>query len=224
MVTFGITRSKDAGIDFSWAKNLKDGNIITSRFLSEKNEAFRDILVQNKEKIILHIICSGFGGTKMEPNVPTKEEIRVGTRMLLNKGFPVDHIVLDLDPIIPTKNGLFKAEQVLELFRSTDIFRARYSIIQLNPESEKRIMDVYGKLPIQGKITDEIMHSVYITLLAYRGSYIFTSSNKCSDDYKSIISTKEYDILGLPKTDTKIVDLMSGAACPIGCLHCTKNS
>ena len=75
---FGITEAGDAGLDFSWADKLLDGNIIITKHLTTKNTQLLKLLIENQDKIILHATCTGFGGTKMEPNVPKPIEVYEG--------------------------------------------------------------------------------------------------------------------------------------------------
>ena len=144
---FGITEAGDAGLDFSWANKLLDGNIIITKQLTIKNEKLIHLLLQNKDKIILHVTCTGFGGSKMEPNVPFTMDVYQGVSYLISKGFPVEQIVLRTDPIIPTEKGISRVKSVWDYFSDTKIKRVRYSIIDLYPHTKSRIMEQYGKLP-----------------------------------------------------------------------------
>lgn len=84
----GITEAGDAGLDFSWVDKLFDINIIITKHLTTKNEQLIKALLENSHKIILHCTCTGYGGTKMEQNVPTPLEVHDGIKTLIQKGFP----------------------------------------------------------------------------------------------------------------------------------------
>lgn len=94
MIKFGITEAGDAGLDYSWANKLLDGNIIITKHLTAQNDKLIDLLLKNKNKIILHVTCTGYGGTKMEPNVPKPQEVYNGVNELISRGFPEKQIVL----------------------------------------------------------------------------------------------------------------------------------
>lgn len=129
MNKIGVTETGDPGYDFSWTSNLYDANVLITKTLSEK---FIEELVKDnrKEKIILHITCTGYGGTPMEPGAPTMEETYQLTQKLL-KVFPINQVVLRIDPIIPTKDGLQRLTKVLTKFSNLGITRVRISIIDL---------------------------------------------------------------------------------------------
>ena len=67
----GVTEAGDAGLDLSWVSKLFDVNVIITKHLTPKNTALIKALLNNKDKIILHCTCTGYGGTLMEKNVPT---------------------------------------------------------------------------------------------------------------------------------------------------------
>lgn len=129
----GITERGDAGLDFSWYDKLKDCNLtilitkgITDEFISLLLKAHSE-----GHKIILHATCTGFGGFPIEKNVQTKEWTHAQVLKLISLGFPVEQIVLRVDPIIPTDRGLQTAYQVLRLFDDTGIKRVRYSFLDM---------------------------------------------------------------------------------------------
>ena len=108
LTKIGITEAGDAGLDFSWVDKLHDVNIIITKHLTIENKPLINALLENSHKIILHCTCTGYGGTKMEKNVPTPFEVYDGVRSLIQKGFPVSNIVLRTDPIIPTIKGIHR--------------------------------------------------------------------------------------------------------------------
>jgi DNA repair photolyase len=95
MIKVGITERGDAGLDFSWINKLLDANIIITKNL---NDTMIQHLINNKDKIILHITCTDFGATKVEPNVPNVKFTHNQVLKLIENGFPVNQIVLRVDP------------------------------------------------------------------------------------------------------------------------------
>jgi hypothetical protein len=95
----GITENGDAGLDLSWYNKLVDLNVIKVRNFGK---GVIPLLLDKKinNKIILHIMCSGFGGTDYEPNVPILEKTVEYVKELIEKGFPIEQMVLNIDPII----------------------------------------------------------------------------------------------------------------------------
>ena len=108
----GITEAGDAGLDISWAEKLNsvDGAVLVTKQITP---AFREKVLANKDKLVIHATITGYGGTQIEPNVlePGVELQRVLD--LIKDGFPKEKIVIRVDPIIPTEKGIARAEKVM---------------------------------------------------------------------------------------------------------------
>lgn len=233
---FGITEAGDAGLDFSWTDKLLDGNIIITKHMSYTNEKLMKFLIKNKNKIILHVTCTGYGGTKMEPNVPKPYEVMLGVKELIKRGFPVEQIVLRVDPIIPTEKGIDRVIEVLTLFDDLGIKRVRYSIIDMYKHTKERILKEYGKLPFDGfNPPEHMVDSLLRVIDTYRDCYIFEACAENLPDKVGCISIKDYEILGLDTSDIKPggfqrstcaccagkTELLTNKKrCPSGCLYC----
>ena len=239
MIKFGITEAGDAGLDYTWVNKLLKGNIIITKHLTTKNVKLINLLIKNKDKIILHVTCTGYGGTKMEPNVPKPYEVYQGVRELINAGFPVEQIVLRTDPIIPTEKGIEHVREPWVLFEDTGITRVRYSIIDMYSHTKERILKEYGKLPFNGfKAPQYMIDSLLSAMEPFRQapySYSFEACAENLPDRIGCISKKDYEILGL---DTSTIQeggfqrktcaccagktelLTNKKRCPSGCLYC----
>ena len=118
----GFTERGDAGLDFSWVSQVEDqksirGNHLDGTILITKrmNQRFVDEVLRLHKmgrKIIVHCGCTGWGGTWLEPNVPTPD-IQLGfLGQLITSGFPATQCVLRIDPIIPCQEGLDAVKRV----------------------------------------------------------------------------------------------------------------
>lgn len=113
----GFTERGDAGIDLNWAQKLGsvDGAIIITK---NANPRFANTLMSahaaNPGKLVLHLGCTGLGATPLEPHVPSPEKQLAYGRALVDAGFPLDHVVLRVDPIIPTEKPLARAAAVID--------------------------------------------------------------------------------------------------------------
>ena len=152
----GITERGDAGIDLSWQNKLNtvDGAIlITKKITEEFKEA---LLAKHNENIplILHADCTGWGGSWLEPNVPTPAEQLTAAKDLLNKGFPLEKLVLRIDPIIPTEEGITRFTSVLQTAEEIGIpvkkIRKRISILDEYPHVKDRLRET-GHDPFYGE-------------------------------------------------------------------------
>ena len=78
----GITETSDPCFHLEVFDRLYDGNIIVTKNLSNK---LIEKLIENKDKCILHCKCTGMGGSKIEPFVPSLEQTSKKVKKLLDK-------------------------------------------------------------------------------------------------------------------------------------------
>lgn len=193
----GVTEAGDAGLDFSWVDRLYDVNVIITKHLTTKNTCLIRALLDHSDKIILHCTCTGYGGTKIEPNVPTPIEVYDGVRYLIDCGFPISHIVLRTDPIIPTEKGLQNVNSVWKLFSDTGIKRCRYSVIDMYPHVKDRMRKELGAVPFESfRAPDYMLEMVRNAIAANKGLYEFESCAENLPDQVGCISEKDFDVLG----------------------------
>lgn len=230
----GITEAGDAGIDFSWVDKLYDINIIITKHLTVKNEQLLNALLCNKGKIILHCTCTGYGGTEMEANVPTPEEVHEGVKHLIGAGFPESQIVLRTDPIIPTEKGINTVRRVWDMFSDTGISRCRYSVIDMYPHVKERFLATYGTLPFDTFVAPKDMMEAVRRAVESYGTYHFESCAENLPEQVGCVSKIDFDILGVPFDNAaggfqrrgclcvagKTELLSNKRRCPSGCLYC----
>lgn len=142
-ITIGITEQGDGGLDLSWADKLNNisGAIIITKNL---NPACKKQLLKHKDKVILHCGCTGMGQSVYEPNVPHFRYQIFELMKLISKGFDPSHIVLRIDPILPTVQGLLCTKAVLDHvqgLQKTDKLpelRIRISVMDCYPHVRQR--------------------------------------------------------------------------------------
>lgn len=141
----GITEAGDAGIDLSWANKLAsvDGAILVTKNITP---GFIKKVLENKNKLIVHVTCTGYGGTVLEPYVPASRLQRCAATDMVLRGFPREKVVIRVDPIIPTEKGLGRALDTIEAFMREGFNRFRVSIIDMYPHARDRFKD--AKLPL----------------------------------------------------------------------------
>lgn len=139
----GITERGDASIDYSWVEKLKnvDGAIlitknITSRFIKE--------VLEQKDKIIVHCTCTGYGGTELEPNVPPYSQQLNMCKKLCDMGFPMEKVVIRIDPIIPSRTEHYEA---FSAAHNMGFRRFRFSVIDMYPHVRVRFKENGVPLP-----------------------------------------------------------------------------
>ena len=142
----GITEAGDAGIDLSWADKMGsvDGAVLVTKNITP---GFRDKVASNMKKYIIHATCTGYGGTILEPKVPTPQAQKDALMTLVGIGFPKERIVIRVDPIIPTVKGLNRALDTIEMFMEEGFSRFRISVIDMYPHVRERFLAAGLPLP-----------------------------------------------------------------------------
>lgn len=233
MVKVGITERGDAGLDFTWVDKLLPLNIIITKNL---NDQIIEHLIKHKEKIILHTTCTGMGGSRLEPNVPNVIYTHSQTHKLIGNGFPVNQIVLRIDPIIPTEKGIVLVEHILDRFQDTGIKRVRYSFLDMYPHVKERIIKAGLKLPYNTFCcSDEMKKNALHLLIQYEDIYELEACAENTKHLMGCVSKKDFDIMGIRAEDVEPVGfqrkgcmciagktelLSSKKRCSHGCLYC----
>lgn len=138
-IKIGFTERGDAGRDLSWYDKCLagkcDGAIVITKLLTPECREKLLNLYKAGFPVILHCGCTGWGGTYMEPNVPGLHVQLHSLKELLRDGFPLRNVVLRVDPIIPTDEGLMRAQSVLNSALSIGILpsgcRVRISVVDM---------------------------------------------------------------------------------------------
>ena len=86
----GVCEAGEIAFNLDAFDRLYDGNIIITKRLTNK---VIEKLIEHKDKIILHLTCTGMGGTCIEPLVPKAEETLEKLKQLIEGGFPTEQII-----------------------------------------------------------------------------------------------------------------------------------
>lgn len=214
----GITEAGEVSFDLSVFDRLYKGNIIITKRLTDK---LIDKLVEHKDKIILHLTCTGYGGTVLEPLVPTVEQTYDKFKKLISEGFPISHVVLRIDPCIPTEKGKQTMINVIEAFKGDKITRVRFSILDMYKHVKERFTDKGLPIPydtFHAPLQDRL--EIYEILKAYGSNFNFDVEVCGEPDIESIscLSQKDIDILGLKEKITLVGNKEQRKSC-----HCPAN-
>lgn len=239
IVPVGITENCDPAYYMELFDNLYDANIIITKNLI--TEELIEKLIEHKDKIILHVTCTGMGHTLVEPCTASKETVHVYFKKLIDAGFPIEQTVLRIDPCIPTEKGIKTAISVIELFSDTGIKRVRFSSLDMYNHVKNRFIE--ERIPIPYKTfhaSDDDIMKLYHALKEVTDKYGMTLEC-CAEplvDSVSCLSQKDIDILGLsdkitlvgnigqrkncncPKNKTSLVKGIKPKQCPNKCAYC----
>lgn len=242
----GITERGDASIDYTWVEKLNsvDGAVLITKNVTDK---FIETVLPFKDKVILHATVTGYGSTKLEPNVMSVMQSMKQLSKLVKAGFPVEHIVLRVDPIIPTERGVRIARDVIETGYRQGIHRVRVSVIDMYPHVRQRFKEAGIPLPYGENFTasDEQFKAVdnMLMFLLINHFYPPLIIESCAEPkmqaptHAGCVGPKDFQILGLepPKEELetkagqrksclccscKTELLNNKVQCPNGCLYC----
>lgn len=145
----GATDGGDAGLDLSWKDKMAsvDGAVLITKHITP---AFIDT-VRDMSNVIVHATCTGYGGSVLEPKVPNMLKQFKAACDLVSEGFPMERMVVRIDPIIPTQKGICTAINVFKLFMGAGFYRYRISMIDMYSHVQKRFTDAGLPLPYGGK-------------------------------------------------------------------------
>ncbi len=211
----GTTETGEIAFDLEAFEHLHEANIIITKRLTSP---LIQRLVENKEKIILHLTCTGWGGSKVEPLVPTADTTRAQFKKLIRAGFPLDQVVLRIDPVILTKEGVERLNHVLDLFEDSGIKRYRVSYIDMYRHAKVRFNEAGIELPhetfhapieLRRKVTDQLV------ALGKETGFDVELCGEPGLDSTPCVSQKDIDILGLTGKITLVGNAQQRDAC--GC-------
>ena len=195
----GTTESGEIAFNLDAFDRLYSGNIIITKRLTDK---LIEKLVEHQEKIILHLTVTGFGGSRIEPFVPRVIDTHKALVKLLEAGFPVSHVVLRVDPIVPTERGMETALDVIATFGGLGIKRIRFSFLDNYKHVKSRfkkegIPELYGG-EFHAPLEERLSCAKKIEDIAHDAG--FESIEACGEpgiESISCLSQKDIDILGL---------------------------
>jgi DNA repair photolyase len=216
----GVTESGEISFNLDAFDRLYRGNIIITKRLTDK---LIEKLVEHQDKIILHLTVTGMGGSCIEPLVPKVEYTHAKLIKLIEAGFPVSHIVIRVDPIVPTERGIDTALDVITTFSGFGIKRLRFSFldnykhvkIRFKHEGIPELYDGEFHAPLK----ERLMCVKKITEAANNSG--FESIEACGEpgiESISCLSQKDIDILGLTEEIT-----LEGSADQRTSCHCPAN-
>lgn len=212
----GITETSDPCFHLDLFDNLYNANIIITKNLTNQ---LIEKLVENKDKCILHMTVTGFGGSKIEPFVPKPEKNLTQVHTLINKGFPVEQIVLRIDPIMVTQKGTDTALGVLEMFKDSGIKRVRISFMDMYNHTKERFKENNISLPYETFHANESIRKHVFKILSTEalemGYAIIQTCGEPGFENTPCISQMDIDILGL--TDSIILEGKKEQRASCGC-------
>ena len=209
---FGITENGDASLNYDWETNMlgMDGSILITKKLTT---IFKNKVIEYVNRpFILHVSCTGYGKTVLEPKLDKFQATIRGIRDLIDSGFPAARIVLRIDPIIPTEKGIGVFESVVRYAREVvpEVTRIRVSVMDMYPHVRKRFQKAglpcpYGNHYFQA--SPAMFRDLNTKIVELKKEFPDLSFESCCETKlpattaTGCVSAKDYEVLGLEKPD-----------------------
>lgn len=218
----GIGRDSDAAF-YRFDQRLLVKVVITKHLTKNRKDLINKLII-NSDSVILHVGCSGYGGTAFEPKVPQIHKVVEGVQELIRYGFPVEQMVLRVDPIFVNQKGLKKFGDVLTAFKSSGITRVRYVKFTPSKEVDQRFLDRFGKIPEEFSNANDRLEEFVDSF----GYYTFESCFRGT----GCLSKRDLEIFGMDPGEFLVnsgrCKCISGAVelsgssrlCTGGCIYC----
>ena len=240
MGKIGVTEQGDASLDLSWVNKLNSvaGAVLITK---ELTGPFVAQLLAHQDKVLLHMTCTGYGGTVLEPNVPDLSTTLMRLDELIKRGFPMQRIVARVDPIIPTEKGIATARKVIEAVHRLGIRRIRVSVLDMYRHVQARFQAAGLPLPYGNEFQASRKQFLALDrmLLDVLCKHPTISFESCSEPNLNVpkkvgcVGTSECSMFGIEKTENEHkqrntclccgekVELLSNRhPCAHGCLYC----
>ena len=167
MQRIGVTEQGDAGLDFAWVPWVAAGN--PAILISKNPASVAARLAQMRRNgspttVIVHATITGNGGTALEPHVPATEKALAGfARLVALLG--AERVVLRVDPIPGTPEGLGAALNVIRQARAIAATRVRVSWMDHYPHGNARMAAAGLAIPWQTFHAPLMVREDHLTLL-----------------------------------------------------------
>lgn len=166
-------------------KNLSNELI---HFLTDKDSK----LYWKVQPSIIHITDTGWQGTFLEPNLKESEQYSQAQK-LIKLGYPKERLVLRVDPIIPTKDGIKHLYYTLNKYKFSGIKRCRISMMDLYPHVRNRLVGLQSNYELSDEVHKQIQNildaykyynKIHFTARSAMFSYVDDIINKFKGFYK----------------------------------------
>ena len=220
----GVTERGDPALDTSWEDWVfvqRRPAILISKDPLKLFDEVTDMTSRYsfQPNIIVHCTITGFGKTKIEPNVPTADISFRGYRNFIDI-LGKDRVVLRCDPIIPTeKCVIFAATKVMSNALDT---RIRFSFLDMYSHVKQRFVNAGIDIDKLG-INNESLHASiddrlkFVELIKQHVSnpQMLSACGEPGIQSEPCVSKKDCDILG--------VELMQSSSHQRFACHCAAN-
>lgn len=213
MSIIGITERGDAALDFAeYASGMLPSLSYDGIVLITKNPRLLYIRMKEKEeqnlldisKIVVHCTITGWGGSVLEPNVPTVTESFSAYLDFVDWLGP-NRTVLRVDPVVPTKYGFNRARTLIVASQS----RVRVSFLDMYKHVKERMFVKCPNLLSEMLPNYEGLH----VSLSKRKKALRTLQKACTRrievcgepglNVTGCVSNKELALFNLPKENTR---------------------
>ena len=207
MNLIGITECGDPAVDNGWEEWVVAGNPTILITKDPRKLLSRLLLLESLDtkNIIIHCTITGYGSTPMEPGAPHPTDA-LNAMKVLHDVLGHGRILLRVDPIIPTSDGMRVAHRVIRgaLNRMPDLTRVRISFLDNYKHNHHRWTN-RGHTPPEGPFHASL-HVRLGCLAELRTTYPSISFEVCGEPgipCVGCVGPDEVHLLGVNSTNEK---------------------
>ena len=240
IVKFGITERGDVAFDDSWIAPVRRGDVSAAVLISKgmPTPSGMEAMLEMKDRLIFHATTTGFGGTVIEPNVAPAESRLKEVAEFCRRGFPMEHVVIRVDPMIPTPKGIARAETVIRRAYELGFRRFRYSWMDVYGHVKARFLQAGLPVPPSIREADPGLVRGFVDEFCQKYEARGCTFESCAESNRhqtGCISKRDFEICGLDpeeasgKSQQRAACLCCGnktellhhrGRCPHNCLYC----
>lgn len=193
MFMFAYNKYCDA-VDLTGNEPLGVLNVIKTRRLCRENKKLLNFILEHRGSTVLHVLCSGLGGTAFEPGIPPMGETIATVEALVDAGFSPYHVVLCLAPILMNSKGCEWVRRTLDSFQDTGIMRVRYSMLRMDADKEERFRQRFRRVPLIEMNQDRASEELHRVLEDFS---IYTFEPTYGEQRVPVVSIKDLHVIGI---------------------------
>lgn len=240
-IRFGITERGDVAFHEDWIQSMRAGTVQAAILISKglPTPKGKEAVAAMKDRIVFHATTTGYGGTVLEPGVkPYALRLAELCGFCRETELPKDHVVVRVDPIIPTLEGVEVAEKVVRLAFAMGFRRFRYSWMDVYGHVIQRFQNAGLQVPPSIRDADPMVVAGFVDAFCSFYEKMGASFESCAElnrHQAGCISKKDFELCGLDPTaamgksgqraacmccGNKTELLHHKGRCPHNCLYC----
>lgn len=201
-IRFGITERGDIAFHDGWIDQVRRGDVQAAVLISKgmPTPEGRKAMLEMSDKLVFHATTTGYGRTILEPGVEPFKTRLDKVRAFCDEGFPESHVVIRIDPMIPTRKGITLAESVIRYAYSLGFRRFRYSWMDIYGHVRTRFQQTGLPVPPSIREADKALVKSFVDGFCRKAEAKGCTFESCAEYNRhqaGCISKRDFELCGL---------------------------